>query len=331
VSARALAVGFALLALACTPGPADDDAGLPPVDGGAAEVDAGPDAGGSTDDAGIDDAGDTDAGPADAGATDAGVADAGPPADCPRIRVVDTGGQPLNVRPDPSTTMAVVGQLAPGQLAEVLEVDDDGEDVGGVTTWYRVETTTITGWVSGRYAACTTDEPIAPPDGYLLPLACGTTVTVTQGNASAFSHNGTAEYAFDFSLTANTPLLAMADGTVELVKGDIAPGHPCYSGGDSSCANDVNYVVLRHGDDSATLYLHLNETMLAAGETVARGQPIGLSGGTGWSTGPHAHVQRQQLCGSWWCQSLPLAFGDVDGDGVPLVDEMVTSQNGCGE
>jgi hypothetical protein len=257
------------------------------------------------------------------------VAEPEPVTDCPRVRVVGTGGDALNVRPDASTTNAPVGQLAEGRLVDVLSIDEAGQDIAGDTTWYQVESGPLEGWISGAFAECTTDEPLPVPDGYLLPLACGTSVTITQGNHSAFSHNGNAAFAFDFGLTADTPLLSMADGVVTRVKDDITPGHPCYSGGGSECANNANYVLVDHGDATATLYMHLNEPTVAVGDTVLRGEQIGLSGGTGWSTGPHAHVQRQEICGGYWCQSVELAFADVGGDGIPAAGETVVSENGC--
>jgi murein DD-endopeptidase MepM/ murein hydrolase activator NlpD len=170
----------------------------------------------------------------------------------------------------------------------------------------------------------------APKPGFMLPFACNKTVTVTQGNNSPYSHNGKGAYAFDFGLGLDTPLHAMNAGTVALVKNDVKPGNPCYSGGGQECANQANYVLLDHGDGTGTLYLHLNEAKVTKGQKVARGDLIALSGGTGWSTGPHAHVQRQQLCGSYWCQSVPLAFLDVPfKGGVPQTNDKVTSQNGC--
>jgi hypothetical protein len=251
-----------------------------------------------------------------------------PPADCPRVQVTGTGGAPLNVRATPSTADAPVGQLAAGAFADVTDVTD-GEAIDGETTWYRVSSGPLDGWISGAFASCRTDDPPEALEGFLLPLGCGTSASVTQSNHSSFSHNGKAAYAFDFGLTSNTPLVAMNDGVVILARSDIGPGDACYSGGGSECANTVNYVVVDHGDATATLYLHLNEASVAVGDTVLRGQTVGLSGGTGWSTGPHAHVQRQEVCGSWWCQSVPLDFSDVAGDGVPAAGETVVSENGC--
>lgn len=158
-------------------------------------------------------------------------------------------------------------------------------------------------------------EADAPPTtGYRLPLACGGPYTVTQGNfdttCTLFSHSDKASYAYDFGVGLNTPVLAMRAGEVILVKNDIKPPHPCYWGGNAWCAQHVNYVVLKHDDGYATLYMHLNDASAPLGKKVAQGEVIGLSGGTGWSTGPHMHVQRQEICGTHWCQSVPLLFDE---------------------
>jgi murein DD-endopeptidase MepM/ murein hydrolase activator NlpD len=168
----------------------------------------------------------------------------------------------------------------------------------------------------------------AVASGFFVPFACGKSVEVTQGNNTAFSHNGLGAYAFDFGVPANTTLLAMERGTVLLARSDVKPGNPCYSGGGQSCANTVNYVVLDHGDGTTTLYLHLNAALVTVGQTVKRGEAIALSGGTGWSTGPHCHVQRQKVCTSWWCQSVPLVFGETP-KGAPVAQDIVVSRNGC--
>lgn len=68
------------------------------------------------------------------------------------------------------------------------------------------------------------------------------------------------------------------------------PGDPCYNGGDSSCFPYANYVVLKHGDGKLTTYKHLSKGSVSVGQTVKRGTTVGLSGSTGYSTGPHAHV-----------------------------------------
>jgi hypothetical protein len=51
-----------------------------------------------------------------------------------------------------------------------------------------------------------------------------------------------------------------------------------------------NCVVIDHGQDLLTLYLHLSKFVVKEGDTVEKGQPIALSGGTGRATGPHLHL-----------------------------------------
>lgn len=57
-----------------------------------------------------------------------------------------------------------------------------------------------------------------------------------------------------------------------------------------------NYIKIDHGTDSQgrrvfTRYLHLSKFLVNEGDTVKAGQPIGLMGSTGWSTGPHLHFE----------------------------------------
>lgn len=79
----------------------------------------------------------------------------------------------------------------------------------------------------------------------------------------------------DFRVPSGTPVLAMNDGTVLLARLLYFEG---------------NFVVIDHGQGLETLYLHLSEFKVKEGDTVKRGQEIGLSGGTGRATGPHLHV-----------------------------------------
>lgn len=180
--------------------------------------------------------------------------------------------------------------------------------------------------MTAAYAECTLEEPpeLQPPAGFHLPLECGVTTTIAQGNDGGFSHQGAAFYAFDFSVGVNTPLVAMADGIVAHTFAETMPGDPCYDGGGADCFAYGNLVVLRHGDGSTSLYKHLNEVWTLDGEFVPRGTPVGLSGSTGYSTGPHAHVMRMEDCGMAQCQSIPLEFLEA---GVPEQGDSVTSEN----
>jgi len=251
------------------------------------------------------------------------------PEECPRARITVMPGNRLNVRSMPNTDGEPVGSL-PNNMVVVVAEQVVGQEIDGETTWLAIEAGLTSGYVSAQFATCTTDEApvLQPPDAYRLPLECGTSARITQGNNGSVSHSGRARYAYDFGIAINTPLVAMADGIVLYTFAETGPGEPCYTGGGSSCFPYANYVVLGHGDGSASIYKHLNQVLVTEGEFVPSGTAIGLSGSTGYSTGPHAHVMRQEECGAATsCQSIPLAFADVGGNGVPARDETVTSEN----
>lgn len=50
-------------------------------------------------------------------------------------------------------------------------------------------------------------------------------------------------------------------------------------------------VVLDHGHGLETVYAHLSKAIAVVGDTVTRGDPIGLVGSSGLSTGPHLHYE----------------------------------------
>ena len=51
------------------------------------------------------------------------------------------------------------------------------------------------------------------------------------------------------------------------------------------------YVLIDHGNGFITKYAHLKKSLVKKGDTVKRGQVIGLVGSTGRSTGPHVHYE----------------------------------------
>lgn len=159
---------------------------------------------------------------------------------------------------------------------------------------------------------------------FYMPLACGQRVDVLQGHHGTFSHDGMNTWAYDFTIPRGTPVYAMESGRVTHVRDEERPGSACWNGGGRGCIEHSNYVSILHADGTRTLYLHLDAPEVARGQTVTRGQRIGRSGNTGWSTRPHLHVQRQANCARWFCQSQPLSLQDA---GMLSTGERATSRN----
>ncbi len=93
-------------------------------------------------------------------------------------------------------------------------------------------------------------------------------------------YNGSGHNGLDFGVKMGSRILAAQSGVV-VGSGDT----------DASCTG-VSYgkwILLRHNNGLSTLYAHLSVIQVKAGETVSAGQKIGLSGSTGYSTGPHLH------------------------------------------
>jgi len=97
-------------------------------------------------------------------------------------------------------------------------------------------------------------------------------------------HNG-----IDFQASIGTPILAADDGEVIAV-------------GDNGRVQYGKYILIKHNNNLATLYAHLSKTIVQKGKLVKRGEVIGYSGNTGYSTGPHLHF------GVYWSPSINLKY-----------------------
>ena len=161
---------------------------------------------------------------------------------------------------------------------------------------------------------------------YLLPWQPGDWYECIQGNNSVADHQGIEAYAFDFPMSPGTLILAARAGTVSMVKSDSN-----VAGFDVKYDNDANYVLVDQGDGTSALYLHLmyQGALVQVGQRVQQGQPIALSGDTGWSSGPHLHFAVEQTVpGKHLTQSVPISFADIgDWAGVPQPGRWYTSQN----
>jgi murein DD-endopeptidase MepM/ murein hydrolase activator NlpD len=132
-------------------------------------------------------------------------------------------------------------------------------------------------------------DPSARPRDYeyLLPLQ-QRGFRIDQGFGGGFSHNDSQNrYAVDFAADIGTPVLAAREGVVMQVENDFAKAglnRERYGG-------RANFIRILHDDGTMALYAHLREegALVRVGQRVRAGQQIGLSGNTGFTTGPHLH------------------------------------------
>lgn len=82
----------------------------------------------------------------------------------------------------------------------------------------------------------------------------------------------------DFAVKTGTPVLAVADGKIANANWGKSYG--------TQLVQDL-------GDGSYCIYAHLSAGSKKAGDTVTKGEQIGLSGNTGNSSGPHLHFERR--------------------------------------
>ncbi len=82
-------------------------------------------------------------------------------------------------------------------------------------------------------------------------------------------HNG-----MDIAAAEGTPIAAAFNGTVDEIGSNSVRG---------------NYIVLSHGENTRTYYLHCSEIVAEKGAVIRAGEIIAKVGQTGWATGPHLH------------------------------------------
>lgn len=111
---------------------------------------------------------------------------------------------------------------------------------------------------------------VAPVVGQRISSVFGERRSINGGPAN-WAHEGT-----DYAANAGVPVKASAAGRV------VFAG-PLHVRG--------NVVVIDHGWSVMTGYFHMSELRAAEGQEVAQGDLIGLVGSTGFSTGPHLHVE----------------------------------------
>lgn len=119
--------------------------------------------------------------------------------------------------------------------------------------------------------------PGGPPPRFSAPYPCGERWTYDH-------HSAEVRQALDFIRSDG----ATTDGSVQVASAPGVATRHVQAGGAG------NYVVIDHGDGWVTYHFHLSEYLVAHGAWVDRGEPIGRTGSTGASSGPHIHYEQLQ-------------------------------------
>ena len=119
---------------------------------------------------------------------------------------------------------------------------------------------------------------------YSLPYEEGKSYRLIQGYFGIFSHRERA--ALDFKMKRGTNICAAREGIVIRVKEDGDRG-----GWNRKYRQYGNNIVIQHPDGSRAGYWHLQKdgALVNVGDSVRKGQVIGLSGKTGYTAMPHLH------------------------------------------
>lgn len=144
---------------------------------------------------------------------------------------------------------------------------------------------------------------------YGVPLAADARYEVHQGFGGRFSHTDPQSFhAVDLAVDEGTPVLAARSGVVMQVEEDFHG-----AGLDAEkFATRANHVRIVHEDGTMAVYAHLKleSVVVGVGQYVREGQKIGLSGNTGFSSGPHLHFAIQVNKGLV-LETIPFRFVDL--------------------
>jgi murein DD-endopeptidase MepM/ murein hydrolase activator NlpD len=125
---------------------------------------------------------------------------------------------------------------------------------------------------------------VAAPDSFRIDMrnfAMPTPSRVVTSNFGYRASFGRMHKGLDIKVYIGDTIVAAFDGRVRIV--------------DFEGKGYGNYVVIRHNNGLETIYGHLSKHLVRANQEVKAGEPIGLGGNTGRSTGSHLHFETRIL------------------------------------
>ena len=210
--------------------------------------------------------------------------------------VAATGGTPLNMRRTPSSAGEHLGTVVDGGKLWIM-CQVTGDRIAGTirttTAWDRLANGAYVAdayvsrsfTVPGCAGSPTIPAPVPAAAGAWQPPVPATLISGFRTTARP-AHDGV-----DLAAARNTAVRAAAAGTVLRVVCNVSAG-TCDVDGRPTLKGCGWYVEVRHAGDVVTRYCHLvRRPSVVAGQTVGKGQTLGLVGSSGSSSGPHLHFE----------------------------------------
>ncbi|KND50713.1 MAG: putative membrane bound lytic murein transglycosylase B [Parcubacteria bacterium C7867-003] len=147
------------------------------------------------------------------------------------------------------------------------------EKLGGNTVEAQKNLVSSLAEENSNFKHLATANKILWTSGFIAPLQ-SVTVNDEFGYHRQLGNMIMAHKGVDYKASAGTKVGATNDGVVRVV-GDYR--------------NYGKTVVIDHGLGVLSFYLHLSEAKVSVGQTVSRGEIIGLSGESGYADSPHLH------------------------------------------
>lgn len=120
-----------------------------------------------------------------------------------------------------------------------------------------------------------TEAPTQPPDeGWIVPISYNAFTSPFGWRTDPVYGGSRFHYGVDLAAPQGRPIYASRSGTVSTASYDGDCGY---------------YVQINHGNGYRSVYMHMTNYVVYAGQYVSQGQVIGYCGSTGKSTGSHLH------------------------------------------
>ncbi len=216
--------------------------------------------------------------------------------------------------------------LTPGQVLNILPQDGalyewhQGDGLNGVAKFYQVDPDVIVEWPGNNLSKETVGDysnpNIEPGTMLFIPGGIGTfntwsLPTVTRANPAAAKTVGAGACGLVYDGVVGQGIFLWPAATHYISGYTFDPGINHFGidiGGSVGVAiyasddgvvvysgwNDYGYgnlIIIDHGNGWQTYYAHLSTIYASCGQSVYRGDTIGLMGSTGRSTGPHLHFE----------------------------------------